>query len=132
MYKFAAQTKLRFPSTKGDLCVEHLFELPLKAASGFDLDTVARTIHSELEGLGEVSFVEDNTNNPRKKALETSLEIVKDVIATKVAENAARTNKAQKAALRLKLNDAIAAKKDEALSQASIEDLQKQLAALDD
>lgn len=132
MYKFAAQNKLRFASVRGDLTVENLFELPLKRADGFDLDTVARTINAELKGMSEESFVELATNNPRKKVLEVSLEIVKDVIATKVAAAAAATNSAKKKELRQKLLAALEAKENEKLTTASAEELRAQLAALDD
>lgn len=132
MYKFAAQNKLRFPSLKGNLTVEQLFELPLKSASGADLDNVARTIHGDIKSIGDESFVEDTNNSPRKKLLETSLEIVKDIIKTKQEENAARLNKTKKAEERRKILDAMTAKKDQLLSQSSLEDLEKQLAALED
>lgn len=131
IYKYATQNRLRFASVRGELTVENLFEMALKRADGFDLDSVARGIAAELKTLGEESFVETVSANPRKKVLDVSLEILKDVIATKVAENAARENRVKRAELRKKLNDAIAAKQDQQMSQASIEDLQAQLAALD-
>lgn len=131
MYKFAAQNQLRFQSVRGDLTVEQLFQLPLKSKSGFDLDSVARAVNNELKGMQEESFVEDTTANPRKKALEISLEIVKDVIKTKQEENQAQLNKLKKAEERRKILDALAAKKDQALTAASVEDLERQLAALE-
>lgn len=132
MYKFAFQNKLRFQSIRGLLTVEQLFDIPLKAQNGFDLDSVARAINTELKGASEESFVEDRTTDPRKTTLTVSLDIVKDVIATKQAENRVARDKAQKAVERKKILDLIGAKKDEKLSQASIEELEKQLAALDD
>ena len=132
MYKFADQNRLRFPSNRGDLTVENLFDLPLKATNGFDLNSVAQAINTELKTTGEESFVEDVTDDPRRKALAMSLEIVKDVIKTKQEENAARLNKMNKANERRKILDAMSAKQDQALSAASLEDLQKQLAALDE
>ena len=131
MYKFAAQNKLRFESIRGHLTVEQLFELPLKSNSGFDLDTVARTINTELKGVGEESFVEDNSADPRKKSLEVSLEIVKDVIKTKQEENAARLDKAHRQERKRKILDIMAAKQDEKLTSASLEELERELALLD-
>jgi hypothetical protein len=132
VFKFAAQYKLRFPSSRGDLTAENLFDLPLKSKSGFDLDTVARTIHAELKSMGEESFVEDPSDDPRKKTLEVSLSIVKDVIKTKQDENAARLNKLKRAEERKKLLDAIAAKKDDQLSQATLDELEKKLSELEE
>lgn len=131
MYKFVVQNKLRFPSLKGELTVEQLFDLPLKSNSGFDLDNVARTINGDIKEIGEESFVETSSNNPRKKILEHSLEIVKDIIKTKQEENAARLSKAKKTEERRKILDALSAKKDQQLSQASIEELESKLAALE-
>jgi hypothetical protein len=133
IYKFAAQNKLLFPSRVGMLNVEQLFDLPLRSTrpNGADLDDTARKINAQLKGISEESFVEDITVNPQKQALTVALDVVKDVIATKQAENRAALAKTQRAAERKKLLDILAAKKDEKLSQASIEELEKQLAALD-
>lgn len=131
MFKFAAQNKLRFPSDRGELTAEQLFDLPLKSKSGFDLDTVARTINTELKGVGEESFVEDNSADPRKNALDVSLEIVKDVIKTKQEENAARLDKLQRQEKKRRILDIMAAKQDEKLTSASLEELERELALLD-
>ncbi len=131
MYKYAAQNSLRFSSIRGDLTVEQLFHLPLKSQSGFDLDAVARGINTELRAMSEESFVEESSANPRKKGLEIALEIVKDVIKTKQDENASLVLKRDKVEKRRKILDAMNAKKDQKLSEASIEDLEKELAALD-
>ncbi len=131
MYKFAAQNRLRFSSVRGDLMVEQLFDLPLKSQSGFDLDSVARGIANELKAMGEESFVEDSSANPRKRILEVSLEIVKDVIKTRQEENSARLTKAKKTEERRKILDALASKKDQQLSESSIEELEAKLEALE-
>lgn len=131
IYKFAARECLRFPSIKGLLTAEQLFQLPLKSQTGFDLDTVAKGINSGLKGAVEESFVEDTSNDPSIARQQIRLDIVKDVIATKQAENRAALDRIKKTGDRKKILDAIAAKKDEKLSQASLDDLEKQLAALD-
>ncbi len=132
MYKFVAQNGIRFASSRGLITVEQLFQMPLKSANGFDLDSVARAINKELKGMQEESFVDDVSSNPRKKELEISLEVVKDVIKTKQSENEAKLNRLKKTAERKKILDALAAKRDQALTASSIEDLEKQLAALED
>lgn len=131
IYKYAAQTALRFSSIKGELTVEQLFHLPLKSLSGFDLDSVAKKINVQLKGASEESFVEDTSSDPRKQALTMALDIVKDVIKTKQEENRAALAKANKAVERKKILDIMAAKKDETLSKATLEELEKKLAELD-
>lgn len=132
IYKFAAQNNLRFLSKHGALTVEQLFQLDLRNTSGFDLDNVARTVNNELKAMAEESFVEDMSNNPRKKMAQVALDIVKDVIATKIEEGRAAKTKREKAVERKKILDALSAKKDQALTAASVEDLEKKLAALDE
>lgn len=131
IYKIAAQSGLRFPSKKGDLTTEQLFHLPLKSVNGCDLDTVAKAIHSQLKGASEESFVEDTTADPRRQSLAVALDIVKDVIKTKQDENRTAVAKANKAVERKKLLDAIAAKKDQSLTAASLEELEKKLTELE-
>lgn len=130
IYKYAAQNELRFPSNRGDLTAENLFDLPLSSKSGFDLDSVAKSVNSELKACGEESFV-STASNPKKKPLEVMLEVVKDVIATKQAENADVIARQHKAEERRKILDAISTKKDQALTAASIDELEMKLAALD-
>ncbi len=89
---------------------------------------MARSINAKLKALAEESFV--GVSNPNKKPLEMALEIVKDVIVTKQATAAAAESRVHKAQQKQKILEAIQSKKDEQLSQASIEDLTRQLAEL--
>lgn len=125
----AARKKFRFPSERGDLMVEQLWDLPLTSKNGFNLNAVAVSVNSELKSLAEESFVEVSSN-PRRKILEDMLELVKYVISVKQAEAKAATDLAAKNALKRKIQDAIEAKEGEQLKGASLEDLQAQLAAL--
>lgn len=131
-YKFASQNRLRFPSIRGALTVEQLFDLPLKSQSGFDLDTAARAIYNDLKESSEMSFVEAASASPENRKLEVALEIVKDVIKTKQDENAAKLNRAAKADQRRKILDALETKRGQELTAASIEDLTKQLKELEE
>lgn len=131
IYKFAAQETVRYPSIRGDLTTEQLFQLPLKSKTGFDLDSVARMIHRSLKSESEESFVEQTSVDPYRVKLEIAFAVVKDVIATKQEENKAEVARQNKSVQRKKILDAMAAKKDAALTTASMEELEKELAALD-
>lgn len=131
IYKYAARNKLRFPSKKGDLTAEQLFELPLKSATGADLDTVAKGINAQLKIAGEESFVEDAAANPQRQRLVVALEIVKDAIKTKQEENRAAAERADRAVKRTKLLDAMAAREGQDLASKSLKELKEQLDALD-
>jgi hypothetical protein len=129
MFLIASRHKFRFPSSKGDLTVEQLWDLPLISKTGVDLNTIAKSVSRELKGMEEESFVEVRSN-PRRGDLEVMLEIVKTVISTKQADNKAATDRAAKESLRSRLRDAIDAKKDQQLGEMSIEELQAQLDAI--
>jgi hypothetical protein len=79
----------------------------------------------------EDSFIQ-TTPDPRRGQLQDALDLVIEVIADKQADAADSKKRIERAALRDTLKSALARKQDEALSETSIADLQKQLAALGD
>jgi hypothetical protein len=125
----ATRKKFRFPSEKGELTVEQLWDLPLTSRNGFNLNSVAIAVNTELRGLTEESFVEVNPN-PRRAQLRDMREIIKYVIATKQEENKAANERAAKETLKERIREAIAAKRNEQLNSTSLEELEAQLAAL--
>lgn len=129
LFETCARKKYRFPTSRGELPAETLFDMPLVAANGFCLNNVAISLHTELQGLATTSFVETKPV-PGRADLETKLEVVKHVIALKQEEAKAATVAAEKEAKRQKILEIIEAKKDQALSAASLDELQKQLAEL--
>jgi hypothetical protein len=131
IYKFAAQTALRFPSPRGgDLTVEQLFQLPLQSKTGFDLDNVAKLVNTELKAVDEESFVPTAKTSPDKARLSAAMAIVKDVIDTKVAENAAAATKRERQEEIRRIRDLIVQKKDEKLAGSSLEELEAKLKSL--
>jgi hypothetical protein len=130
LFLIASRNKYRFPSEKGYLTVEQLWDLPLSSRSKFDLNNVAIAVNNELKSIAEESFVEASSN-PRKGELERQLELVKFIISTKQEENQKATDRAAKAALKAKIQEAIEVKQDDAMRSSSLEDLKAQLAALE-
>jgi hypothetical protein len=99
MYQDALRKKFRYPTNRGDITTEQLFDLPLQSKTGFDLDTTAKAINRQLREVEDDSFVNTGAN-PVKAELEAKLAVVVDVIKTKQAENeAARKAAARKAEL---------------------------------
>lgn len=129
LFLLAAQNKYRFPSRKGVLTAEQLFDLPLTSANGASLDDTARTINAELKSVTEESFV-DVKPTPGKIDLANRLEIVKTVIEIKQSQNAARAAQAERAAKRDRILAAIDEAERRELSQSSVDELRKQLAEL--
>lgn len=129
MFEKATRQKYRFDSLKGQLTVEQLWDLPLQAKNGFDLDTVAKVVNQELKGVTEDSFIETRSN-PRKGELEDKLEVVKHIIGVKQAENAAKLDEANRKAERERLQQILATKQAQQLEGLSVEEIQKRLDAL--
>lgn len=132
IFEKASRKKLRFPSSVGDLTTEQLWDLPLvsNVKGKATLDAIARNVNANLKSVTEDSFV-DVRPNPLKADYELQLDILKHVIAVKIAEQEAAKTRAEKAAKRTKLLEALAAKEDAELGAKSKEDLLQELEALD-
>lgn len=128
LFENAARGKYRFPSIKGEITVEQLFDLPLQSRSGFDLDSVAKAMNAELKATVEESFVQ--MINPRKTELDEKFELVKHVIKTRLDENAARAAAANRQQEIRKFEELLERKKDQALDGLSPEEIETKLAAL--
>lgn len=133
IFEKASRLKLRFPSTVGNLTVEQLWDLPLTARSTAnpDLDSVAKAVNADLKGVTEESFV-SSSDNPKKAAYELQLEIVKHIIAEKIAARENEKQRADRAARKAEILAVLETKQQEELKGKSVEDLQKELAALSD
>ncbi len=126
----ASRKAFRYTSIRGELTTEQLWDLPLTSRSGFDLDSVAKAVNADLKAETEESFV-STIANPRKGDLETKLEVVKFIIADKIAEAERAAQRIDKMRQRAEILDAIAAKDKQSLSDASKDELLKKLAELD-
>lgn len=125
LFEKATREAWRFPSVKGQLSVEQLWGLPLKdSKTNFDLDTVAKTTNADVKAESEESFVAPvkTDQTPRQK-----LDLVKSIITTKLAEQAAAVDTKAKAEQRAKIMEALAKKQDAKLSDASEAELLEQL-----
>ena len=122
MFEKASKKKLRFESSKGLLTTEDLWELSLTA-----LDTIAKKVNREIREHEEESFIStrrvsgDNT---------LKLEILKYVIAEKIAERDKAKEKAVRDAQVSQLKEILSQKQTEELKSLSPEDLQKKIAEL--
>lgn len=125
IFEQASRLKLRFASVKGELTIEHLWDLPLQSKTSFDLDTVAKAVARNLKAVTEESFVVETS--PANTVLILKLDVVKHIIAVRLAENAAATNRSARSAERQKLLGILADKQDESLKNLTPEQIQKRL-----
>jgi len=131
LFAIATRNNFRYDTPVGTLITEQLWTLPLLSASPNkpSLNDTAVRISKLLKEQGEESFVEGR-DNPLKSQLEQKLEVVKFIIATRQAENAAATARAASASQHAKIDEIIASKKDAALTEMSVEELEAMKKAL--
>ena len=129
IFEQASIQKISFPSVRGELTTEQLWDLPLQSKNQFDLDTVAKEVNASLKSVTEESFVA-TTTSPAKAKYELMLELVKHVIAFKLKANEEQRSRAEKAAKKDKLVAILGEKQDAALKELTAEELAKQIAEL--
>lgn len=129
LFEYATRNALRFASCKGYLTTEQLWDLPLQSKSGFDLDSVAKAANTELKELTDDSFVA-TAEAPGKAKAAKKLEIIKHVIAARLAENEAARSAAARKAEREKLLGILSDKQDEALKSLTADEIKQRLNAL--
>lgn len=123
-FEKALRNKYRFVSKVGVITTEDLFDLPLTSERRASLNDVAKTLAKEIREQGEEDFVSTSTNSV-KKQLEDKLEIVKYIIQLRQEESAKAVEAKQNEARREKIMQVIQAKKDQALLDMPLEELEK-------
>jgi hypothetical protein len=134
MFLKASRLKLRFTTSKGDLSVEDLWQLPLtsKSPTTLNLDDIAIGLDAEMKASkGTLSFVRPVESKGEDLTL-LKFEIIKFVIETLMAERDAKAKRAGRAAERQKLLELIDAKETEQQNALPLDELRKQLAAFAD
>lgn len=130
MFELASRLKFRFNTSVGPLSTEDLWDLPLEttAKNGVSLDTVARDLYKQIQQTGEtISFVNTTGKTVDKNYLQEKLNIVKHIIAEKLAQRTARSEELVKKARKQQIMEIIESKRAQELSQQSVEDLEKLL-----
>lgn len=122
LFMLATRKKFRFPY-KGMLSIEDLWDLSVK-----ELDKVFKALNAEFKQTKEESLLA--TKSEKDVELEAMIEIVKFVVKTKQEEATAKVLKAASDAQKNKIEKLIEAKKDKALEDMSVEELQAILASM--
>ena len=122
MFEIATRTKMRFPF-KGMVSVEDLWDLSVR-----DLDSIFKTLNAQVKKSQEESLLATKTKED--ETLSVQIEIVKHIVKTKLDEAETAKQSRELKEKKQKLMEMIAEKKDEALRNASVEELQAMLADL--
>lgn len=130
IFEYATRNKIRFASSRGELTIEQLWEVPLRSKDDFNLNAVAQAANKALKAASEESFVE-TARTAIHVRLETTLEVVKHVIGVKLAEEEAAEKRAANKLEKERLLAILAEKQDGKLSALSENEIKKRIAALD-
>ena len=128
MFERASRLGLTFSTPKGLLTVADLWDLPLTSAAGASLDNLAKALNKQLKEADTESFVVETKK--ADEVLQLKFDIVKHVIAVRLAENKEALEAKTKKEKKQKLLSLIAQKQDEKLLGLSLEDLQKEVESL--
>lgn len=129
IFEEASRQKLRFPTVKGNLTVEQLWDLPLDKTE-VNLYQLASELVAEVQSKPEkeLSFFKKATT--KNKLAELKFNIVKHIVTTRVAEI---EEKEQEAAIKseiAEIDKLIAVKTQEAKASLSVDELIKMKAKL--
>lgn len=124
LFEMATRSKLRFPSTKGELSVEDLWDLSDK-----DLDVVYKNLKDQEVKSSEESLLDDANVAPK---LTAAIGIVKYIFTTKRNERLAEKERINKKLTQRKYIDALSKKQDEAIEKMSEAELRAMIDSLED
>ena len=124
LFEMATRSKLRFPSTKGELSVEDLWDLSDK-----DLDVVYKNLKDQEVKSSEESLLDDANVDSK---LTVAIGIVKYIFTTKRNERLAEKERLNKKLTQRKYIDALSKKQDEAIEKMSEAELRAMIDSLED
>jgi hypothetical protein len=124
LFEMATRNKMRFPSTKGELSVEDLWDLSDK-----DLDVVYKNLKDQEVKSSEESLLDDANVDPK---LTAAIGIVRYIFTTKRKEKLAEKERINKKQTQKKYIDALSKKQDEAIEKMSEAELRAMIDSFED
>lgn len=126
MYKEAIRSKLRFLTDRGLLTPEQLYDLSLSSLAKV-IKEFRATLKKVQEDDDELAFLSSSIQSKEDKENALKFEILKDVYITKKDEAEASKTAQETKAYNQKIMEIIQEKKEEALKNQSVEELEKLL-----
>lgn len=123
LFEIATRNKMRFPSTKGELFVEDLWDLSDK-----DLDVVYKNLKDQEVKSSEESLLDDANVDPK---LTVAIGIVKYIFTTKRKEKLEAKELIDKKRNQQLYIDALSRRKLKDIDNMSVEELEAKIAELD-
>lgn len=129
MFEKAVRNKIRFDTPQGRIGVEELWDLPLTSRTEkANLDDIARGLYRQSRSGDDVSFV--TAAQKPDEILALKFDIVKHVIAVRLAENEKALKSREAAERKQKLLGLIADKENEAIANLPLDELRKMAEAM--
>lgn len=119
LFKVAVKNKYRF-NYKGIISVEDLWDLPVE-----ELDKIYKDLKAQQKNSNEESLL--STVSKEDKVLNNKIEIIRAIVTDKLAAKERATKAAAQRAQNQRILEIMADKKDAALKEKSIEELQAML-----
>lgn len=123
IFEIAVREKYTY-NFRGLIKTEDLYDLKLT-----DLDTIYKSLKSDLAQLGEDSLI-DSVDTEAKETINNKIEIVKAVVDYKREVKKSLEDAKAKAETKRRLKDLIAQKENETLEGKSLDELKAMLAEL--
>lgn len=123
LFEMATRNKMRFPSTKGELSVEDLWDLSDK-----DLDVVYKNLKDQEVKSSEESLLDDANVDPK---LTAAIGIVRYIFTTKRNERLEAKELIDKKRNQQLYIDALSRRKLKDIDNMSVEELEAKIAELD-
>ena len=121
LFKVASRKKYRF-NYKGVISVEDLWDLSVE-----ELDSIYKKLKAQQKNNNEESLLQSVTKED--KELANKIDIIKTIVVDKLAAKERALKAAEKKAQNQKILEILADKKDAALKEKSIEELQAMISA---
>ena len=121
LFKVASRKKYRF-NYKGVISVEDLWDLSVE-----ELDSIYKKLKAQQRNNNEESLLQSVTKED--KELANKIDIIKTIVVDKLAAKERALKAAEKKAQNQRILEILADKKDAALKEKSIEELQAMISA---
>ncbi len=121
LFKVASRKKYRF-NYKGVISVEDLWDLSVE-----ELDSIYKKLKAQQKNNNEESLLQSVTKED--KELANKIDIIKTIVVDKLAAKERALKAAEKKAQNQRILEILADKKDAALKEKSIEELQAMITA---
>lgn len=131
MFEQASSLKIRFDTTRGQVSVEDLWDLPLTSGTGKpNLDDIAKGIHRELRNSAETESFVTPASSAGNDELQLKFDLVKHVIGVRIAERDKAAEAAKRRENKQRILEIVAMKEDESLRGKSLEELKAMAEAM--